>query len=189
MQYQAEHNGHDLPPFSPSVLPPGLFLESANLEKRLAQAQHRRCSAGGARYNNTGPVNGGQLFVRSLPFVERMLQAMPAHLNGNSTTLDQAVLFIEVLERGCGRFRASNLPSSFAGRCWYKPKRLSWCALHTFHAHCLTSLQAKAEWMRHAVGNASRCSPSSSRGAAASAAAPRKGGGGAGTSARSLPRS
>ena len=124
--YQQEHHGHDYAPFLSSTDP------SSRIKLRtdgIGNAQNPKP----AHFRNA--MNSGQLFVRSQPLVERVLQVMPVSASADPR-LEQVLVFMELLTKPSG-FRASGLPASFASKIWYAPTRLPWRSLLTYHANGL----------------------------------------------------
>ena len=178
--YQEEFDGHFRQPFTSSVDP-------------LARACVAPWCTGNASRNPAGapawqlryrrlmresPLNTGQLYVRSPALVDAILRTMPPTADADPR-LEQVVVFQDVL--AAGRFRASSLPASFAGHCWFKPDRspTAWCGVVTYHTHCLHSLRDKEEWMGYALGNVSseRCARPAAAAAGADGAGGSSGGG------------
>ena len=144
--YQQEHHGHDYAPFLLSTDP------SSRVKRRVdgagdahtPKANHFRSA-----------MNSGQLFVRSQPLVERVLQVMPASASADPR-LEQVLVFMELLTKPSG-FRASGLPASFASKLWYSPTRLPWRSLLTYHANRYGgNVSEKVRWMLEALTQARR---------------------------------
>ena len=143
--YQLEHHGHDYAPFIPSTDP------SARVPRRIK-------GVGDAHTPNSShflnAMNSGQLFVRSQPLVERVLQVMPASASADPR-LEQVLVFMEVLAKPLG-FQASGLPASFASKLWYSPTRLPWRLLLTYHTNSpeTRNVSEKVRWMQEALAQA-----------------------------------